>query len=188
MGSCPKAIAEEDGFVVAVQPIAAVVAFRDFGFRIGTAQVSRTGEHEFLALFDEGTDERDDERVRRRGIQLGVRGVVQAANVARVLDERVLNSRARAEKGTESFAGQSNRGEHSLGVGEAAGGDAPDSIERREIGRRDWNGAGVDPDGFDGCVPGGGSEAQGLRNGLVGDDRWVVISDEGDAERGIINR
>ncbi len=113
-----------------------------------------------------------------------MRGVVEAADIARVLDERVLKASAGAEKRTRLFAGESNRRERSFGVGIGACGNAPDSVEGREIGRRVLDGAGVDPDGFDCGVPGGSGEAQSFRNGLMGDDGRIVISDEGNAERG----
>ena len=130
--------AGEDGFVLAVELVAVAVALADFGGAVGLGgqgvglhdAVPSSEAHCAAHFFDAGEfAELVDDAVRGGGVELAGVGVLEAADVAGILDAGGLHAEADAEVGRAGLAGVADGVEHALdaALAEAAGDE--DAVE-----------------------------------------------------------
>lgn len=132
--ACPG----EDGFVFTVEFIAVAVAFADLG---GPVSFGRQGAgfhsagpgseaHGAAHLFDPGEfAELIDDAVRGGGIEFAGVRILQAADIARVLDARSLHAEADAKVGNLFFAGVADGVEHAFDTAFAEAAGDEDAVE-----------------------------------------------------------
>ncbi len=128
-----KSMRQNERFIFRIQPEIAVIAFGDAIHAVGTAEGSDGRESQFLALFHQRASEPRNQKLRGIGRGLLVAGGPNAANIAGVFDERMLEAGAGSEKWHAVFASESDSRECAVLICVRAGGNAPDAVEIGEL-------------------------------------------------------
>lgn len=128
----------------------------------------------------EGTGERLDEKVVGVGVLLGVRDTGEPADVARELQQRVLESAACAQERDALLACGADRGEGPRLAAVRAAGQHPHRVEAAYRGRV-LGVLGRDPVGVEDEAVAGGQGVQEEGDAGVGEDVRGAVADEGEA-------
>ncbi len=106
-----------------------------------------------------------------------------AQHVAGIFDDRVLKTTAGAQEWAFLLAGKTNRPQCAVGITVGAGGHAPEAVEGMQFGGR-GDRVGLQPVQLHVQAQGVGSLLQRHGDGLVGRYVGVVITDQGEVQRG----
>jgi hypothetical protein len=137
-----KACAGEDGFVLAIELVTMAMALADLGLAVGVGgegvglhdAVPGSEAHGAAHLFDAGEfAEFVDDAVGGGGVELAGVGVLEAADVAGVLDAGGLHAEADAEVGYGFFAGIADGVEHAFDAAFAEAAGDEDAVEVSEL-------------------------------------------------------
>ncbi len=196
-----EATAGEDGFVLAVEFVTMAVALADLGLAVGVGgegvglhdAVPGSEAHGATHLFDSGEfAEFVDDAVGGGGVELAGVGVLEAADVAGVLDAGGLHAETDAEVGNGLFAGVANGVEHALDAALAEAAGDQDAVKVSELVAIVEGGAafvvfcfkafGFDPSHTEFEVVGECAVDESFLEGLVRVFVFDVLADDGDGD------
>ena len=112
----PEPMSLELPRVVGIHTVVAVVRLDAVGYAVEFGGAGARQDRDRLLLADQGADQRRDDETRGAGARLCVFGVPVPENVARELDDRVLESASRAHEGDATLTRVPDRGERAVHV------------------------------------------------------------------------